>query len=130
MVTNISKINFIIIYSKIALIPAHKTCIPNAMRINNKCVCKYGFNGDGINYCDECGVSSIKPNLGRIVGGIQAIKNSWPSAVLIIFSYKGNIKLPSLNGGKGEIVTVRLSSKCGGTLIDRSTVLTGIFFNY
>lgn len=98
------------------------------MRMGEKCVCNHGFNGDGINYCDECGVSSIEPNLGRIVGGVQAVKNSWPSAVLIKFSYKGNIKLPSLNGGKREIVTVRLSSKCGGTLIDRSTVLTGIVF--
>lgn len=91
-------------------------------------MCDYGFSGDGKNYCDNCGVSFVQPNVARnsrIVGGIKAIPYSWPSAVLVVFSYKGEIRLPS-NNGAGEIVTVRLSSKCGGTLIDRTTVLTGI----
>lgn len=71
-------------------------------------------------------MSYVSPNVGRIVGGIKAIPFSWPSAVLIKFNYKGDIKLPGANGADGEIVTVKLSSKCGGTLIDRTTVLTGM----
>ena len=66
----------------------------------------------------------MNPNVGRIVGGIKALPFSWPSAVLVKFNYKGDIKLPGINGSDGEIVTVKLSSKCGGTLIDRTTVLT------
>ncbi len=62
---------------------------------------------------------------------MRAIPYSWPSAVLIIFNYKGEIRLPAKHGkDEGEIVLVKLSSKCGGTLIDRTTVLTGkIFLN-
>jgi hypothetical protein len=60
---------------------------------------------------------------------MRAIPYSWPSAVLVIFNYKGEIRLPSKNGvTEGEVVTVKLSSKCGGTLIDRTTVLTGNLF--
>ena len=70
----------------------------------------------------------MSPNIARIVGGVKADPYSWPSAVLIHFNYKGDIKLPTVNGKGGEVVTVRLSSKCGGTLIDRTTVLTGFFF--
>lgn len=69
------------------------------------CVCRYGYSGDGRQYCDgkwfnlnfldliiiknckECGIQRKKPN-ARIVGGVEAIPDSWPSAALIISSYK------------------------------------------
>lgn len=100
---------------------AQMGCIQNSSRIDGKCECNYGFNGDGETYCDECGIQSVNPNLARIVGGVKADPFSWPSAVLIIFNYRGEIQLPNENN---DIVTVKLHSKCGGTLIDRTTVLT------
>ncbi len=39
--------------------------------------CPYGRNGK---YCDPCGVTSSDPNV-KIVGGVEAIPNSWPATV-------------------------------------------------
>jgi hypothetical protein len=55
----------------------------------------------------------------RIVGGIEAEVGSWPATVLLIFRYKGRIKMPD-----GIIYNVERSASCGGTIIDESTILT------
>lgn len=56
---------------------------------NPKCKCNFGFNGDGKEYCDECGVTYFNENSNtRIVGGQEAVKHSWPMSVLIAFDYK------------------------------------------
>lgn len=81
--------------------------------VSNK-TCNYGFSGS---YCDECGLRFSEPNL-RIVGGQEAVANSWPSMALIVFRYKFYY---SVNGANFFSET---SSFCGGTLISRNTVLT------
>lgn len=42
----------------------------------------------------ECGLFRKKPN-ARIVGGVEALPDSWPSAALIIASYKADIPYKS-----------------------------------
>ena len=76
-----------------------------------------GYNGDGVEYCDECGISSIAPN-SRVVGGVTALDYSWPSAALIIASYKTDMFV------NGQWVKVEVSFMCGGTLINRRTVMS------
>lgn len=53
----------------------------------------------------------MEPNV-KIVGGIEAVPKSWPWTALIYFKYRIE--------GSGTIVVYY----CGGTLIDRVTVLT------
>jgi secreted trypsin-like serine protease len=53
----------------------------------------------------ECGLKYSTPNV-KIVGGTEAVQNSWPSIALI----------RTCNGTSCYL--------CGGSLIDRSTVLT------
>jgi secreted trypsin-like serine protease len=55
----------------------------------------------------------------KIVGGIEAIPNSWPASVYIVFNHETNVRLPD-----GTVVKVPVSSSCGGTLIDDRHVLT------
>ena len=45
---------------------------------------------------------------------------SWPASVLLIFSYKGRFYFNELAGYHD----VTFEAQCGGTLIDRKTVLT------
>lgn len=54
----------------------------------------------------------------RVVGGITAEPHSWPSIVMITASYKTIVYLG------GDEVLVSKSYICGGSLIDRRTVLT------
>ena len=56
-----------------------------ALNINyfNIKVCKSGFSGDGITYCDECGVSSANVNV-KIVNGQNANEKSWPAVANIV----------------------------------------------
>ena len=65
----------------------------------------------------ECGISYYAPN-ARIVGGIAATPNSWPSLALIKFSYKREII------SKGLTYTYTFGAGCGGTLINPRTILT------
>ena len=77
--------------------------------------CAYGYNGDK---CDECGLVNYAQNV-RIVGGMQAVAYSWPSIVYLYFSYTR-----SVNIGGGRTATYTFNSACGGTIIDRKTILT------
>jgi hypothetical protein len=58
------------------------------------------------------------PNI-KIVGGIPAIPNSWPAQILITITISGVYYIPSFGN-----YNVKQSYQCGGTLIDRATVLT------
>ena len=55
----------------------------------------------------ECGVTYAKSNV-KIVGGIEAVQHSWPSAVIIKTSYKALVDV----GGDRILATVGFS--CGG----------------
>lgn len=77
--------------------------------------CPYGYNGDK---CDECGLVYVEDNL-KIVGGIEAVPYSWPSMIYLTFSYRRIIDI-----GDGYATTLTFNSFCGGTIIDRKTILT------
>jgi secreted trypsin-like serine protease len=55
----------------------------------------------------ECGISFASPNV-KIVGGIAARESSWPASVMLLVCKRGTSSC----------------WQCGGTLIDRRTVLT------
>lgn len=80
--------------------------------------CPLGYAGE--NCESECGLSFVEPT--KIVGGQISKGHAWPSAVYIGFSYEGYVYLNKIQ----RYVYVNKSRKfvCGGTLIDRSTVLT------
>lgn len=61
---------------------------------------------------------SATSNFNRIVGGNIAVPSSWPSMTLIIFKYSAVISIG------GQYYRISSSSMCGGTLIDKKTVLT------
>lgn len=65
----------------------------------------------------ECGLTYVANNL-RIVGGSDALAHSWPSTVLVSIAYRAIVKLDKDN------VFIKVNFKCGGSLIDRRTVLT------
>ncbi|CAF0860178.1 unnamed protein product [Brachionus calyciflorus] len=73
--------------------------------------CDYGYSG--VNCEDECGLIYSTPNV-KIVGGVEALPNSWPSTALIYFTYRSR-DIPNQQTA---------SFTCGGTLIDRLTILT------
>lgn len=54
----------------------------------------------------------------KIVGGKAADPNGWPSMALIVFRYKFYVKYSE------NYYIASVSYICGGTLIDRNTVLT------
>ena len=70
-------------------------------------LCKIG------KFCGECG-KYFDDKTQRIVGGQETKPNSWPSMVLITFSYQ--FYLYKLRG--------KYSARCGGTLIDNDTIVT------
>lgn len=74
--------------------------------------CEEGYVSNGYT-CDECGLTDQKNNL-QIVGGKPANKYSWPAQVLIIQNYKYDHKNQ----------TYTIAFQCGGTLIDRYTILS------
>ncbi|CAF0947204.1 unnamed protein product [Brachionus calyciflorus] len=76
--------------------------------------CSYGYI---VPYCDECGLAFVNPNV-KIVGGKEAEANSWPSLVSIKFNYKFYVTI------QNNVYEFKQSSSCGGTLINRKTVLT------
>lgn len=98
-----------------------KKCHPNSFCINRpffgECVCREGFNGDGAEYCDECGLRYFDNN-ARVVGGVKAVPHSWPSIVMIAMTYKTVVVLDN------DEVQLEIEFMCGGSLINRRTVLT------
>ena len=67
------------------------------------------------------------------MGGITAVPASWPSIIYLKWNYRNTFSVS--NGGAS--VTYSFSSACGGTLIDRQTVMTAahcipttVTFNY
>jgi plasminogen len=93
------------------------TCIDRAD--GPQCICDYGYAGDGLTYCDECGLTFASANLVKVVGGQKATAHSWPAAAYIKINYKTDL---SLNGALHRGYAVEYS--CGGTLVDRNTVIT------
>lgn len=78
--------------------------------------CSSGYVGSD---CDiECGVVPASSNYLKIVGGQTAVAHSWPSIVFVYFSYRARVLI------NGVFYTISQNSFCGGTLLDRSTVLT------
>ena len=55
------------------------------------------------------------------MGGVDAVSYSWPSTSYIFWSYTASYILPSSNVSVGPF---DFNGFCGGTLIDRKTVLT------
>jgi hypothetical protein len=116
-------------------------CDKNAKCTNKRfdvdCECNYGYIGNG-EYCDECGVTFATQNTessldaskslfinrteieSKIIGGSIATQNSWPAQVLILLNYKGNVRLPYSD----EVLLLNQTYQCGGTLIDRRTIIT------
>ena len=85
------------------------------LKKNQKTIIKNLKKGNGKEYCDECGLSFVRPNVMRVVGGLPALQASWPSAALVIISYKADVQLDE------DLVHVAASFMCGGTLINRKT---------
>jgi hypothetical protein len=75
-------------------------------------ICDEGYVQNGNDSCDECGFGFNFISL-RIVGGRPAEPFSWPAHVLIVqrYMFKHNSREYSI------------SFRCGGTLINRNTVL-------
>jgi len=67
---------------------------------------------------DECGVTFANQNVLKIVGGKEANPHSWPATAYIRFEYKKRVTY----GGSSFVEN--FESICGGTLINRKTVLT------
>jgi hypothetical protein len=67
----------------------------------------------------ECGISYFGNN-ARIVGGVDAVAHSWPAAVYFAQDYSGSFYIDELD----KYVNVSEGFFCGGTLIDRETILT------
>jgi hypothetical protein len=108
-----------------------------------QCVCDRGFTGDGVAYCDECGlgVRSVpraekppastppkadqerQPNEDEARRAALVAQNiaahRWPASALIIFNYQAIVEHEP-----GRFVTRPIFARCGGVLVDRQTVLT------
>ncbi len=85
-----------------------------------QCICDAGYVGNGKSECVECGQASVRSNLamGRIVGGADAVENSWPFAAYVVQTYKGRYRL-----GRQDYL-VSYSWTCGATLINQRHLLT------
>ena len=66
----------------------------------------------------DCGITYNKPNL-KIIGGVEAVQNSWPSVALVVFRYTLELVL---NHTKVAVQDTEI--ECGGTLISRNVVMT------
>ncbi len=66
----------------------------------------------------DCGIGDVQPNM-RIVGGIEAVQNSWPYSILLIQTYETDVNITGYT-----TVHVKQQFACGGTIISNRTVLT------
>jgi len=57
---------------------------------------------------DECGLTFVNQNAGKIVGGIVAAPYSWPASALVRFFYKKDLLID------GNITTQSWRYTCGG----------------
>ena len=73
----------------------------------------------------ECGVVYAEENL-KIIHGVDAVPHSWPAQVLIGFNYYvGNYSFTNESGSTTSYFVNKSSAAfCGGTLINRWTVMT------
>ena len=70
-------------------------------------------------FSKECGISKYKHNIQkRIVGGVEALPNSWPSQVLI------SVKLDTKLVMNDTSETVSHIAICGATLVNRKFIVT------
>ena len=119
----------------------NKNCIKttiNSGTVIKNLTCKFGYISDGsncigkisffplqnifeLNKFTECGLTFVLPNVAanlRVVGGLKATENSWPSQVYIMKRYQDIYYL------NNQLVEVKIMDFCGGTLIDSTTILT------
>ncbi|CAF1030862.1 unnamed protein product, partial [Brachionus calyciflorus] len=73
--------------------------------------------GKSFSFCDVCGRQPIQPNV-KIVGGINAVKNSWPSLAFLVMDYTYRYTF------NGQTYSRTIQTYCGAVLIDRTTVIT------
>lgn len=89
---------------------------PSASTSSSNEICPEGYS---ITDCSlECGVIYGSNNYNRIVGGQESTSHTWPSMALVIFRYSAYIDI------NGVTYKISSSSLCGGTLIDKSTILS------
>ena len=96
------------------------TTLNTTSRMNKFNRCLSGYTGD---YCElECGLTYYENPNTKIVGGQISQAHSFPSAVYISFNYEGYFFLEDFK----RYIYVNRSRKfmCGGTLIDKKTILT------
>ncbi|RNA20776.1 serine protease 27-like, partial [Brachionus plicatilis] len=86
--------------------------IPGVTNIGRTCMF-----GQNFSFCDVCGRQFADANV-KIVGGVDANRNSWPSIGLLVFDYTTTYNF------QGTMYRISRQSYCGSTLIDRNTVLT------
>lgn len=82
--------------------------------------CSYGYIPNDVPDCSICGNVTFNQN-ARIVGGIVATQGSWPAQVFIVQRISGTYKIPPTTG---SLQTIDLTYMCGGTLLNRYTILT------
>lgn len=58
-------------------------------------------------------------NVAKIVGGVNAVANSWPSIAFVQFKYKAKVYVDGIG-----YLQVEETANCGGNLVDRETVVT------
>jgi hypothetical protein len=83
-----------------------------------QCICDNMYVGNGKTECEKCGVIIARPNVLRIVGGMEAVESSWPFIVYIVQSYKRQFRY------NGDIYDINVKWTCGGTIINQRTILT------
>ncbi|RNA15447.1 acrosin isoform X1 [Brachionus plicatilis] len=111
-----SYISFVSLPCKFVSCHSNAFCIDRPFR--PKCVCEYGYAGNGATECDVCGSSFYDKNV-RIVGGIEAEPHSWPFHVVVL---RKNEKIFRYNNQSKVLFNEFYT--CGGTLINKRTVMT------
>lgn len=84
-----------------------------------KSTCKPGQQGTN---CDECGLVYYNEDL-KIVGGEAATAHSWPAEAWVQFVVNQTVTVKTKRN-RHETFDVAYQVSCGGTLIDRDTVLS------
>lgn len=84
--------------------------------------CPYG-QVPNINVCNDCSKTTLPS--ARIVGGVTANRNSYPSQVFIVQNYKALVRIPAYPGSSVYyLYTVTKRFFCGGTIVNAFTILT------